>query len=342
MWMLLPALSLAIVHIAGDNAGVVPDAAARQGGAVWLVIILAYFLLGAVLTAIVAWVGARTGHELGVTVRRLFGCRGKKLLALVILSVSVPASALTGGYYAGWLLGSLTGLPYLVAVFCCLLTFTVLAAGYGEELLVMSNWCSMLLLPALVTLLMLAGNGPAEWDGWAGAWSGEPPDWRLVLALFAYNAGGMRPAIVSEAATRLRKKTVRAIGLAVAAKLVEGLFTMAMAYVVLTVGTEGPLALARAAGQLLGTGGGWLFAFVLLCTFTNAMVPAMMANARQMANCTGLAYWPALAAACLAVYLATFLSFEVILLILAAAAPVTTIFMGFTAYRLHKSGDKQQ
>lgn len=336
MWMLLPALSLALVHIAGDNAGVVPDAAAHQGAAVWPVILLAYFLLGAVLTGAVAWMGARTGQEMGVTVGRLFGCRGKRLLALVILGVAIPASAMTGGYYAGWLLSALTGLPYLVAVFCCLLTFTVLAAGYGEELLIMSNWCSLLLLPALLAMVVLAGNGEAA------AWHGEAPDWLLVLALFGYNAGGMRPALVSEAATRLRKKPLRAVVLAVAAKLVEGLFTMLMAYVVLAAQTAGPLALAQAADRLFGSAGGWVFAFVLLCTFTNAMVPAMMVNARQLASCSGLGYWQALAVAGLAVYLVTFLTIETILQVLAAAGPATAIFVGYTAYRLHKSGGKQQ
>lgn len=335
MWMLLPALSLAIVHIAGDNAGLVPDTASRQGGAVWLVIILAYFLLGTALNGTVAWIGASVGQEMGVAVRRQFGCRGKKLLSLVILGVSVPASALTGGYYAGWLLSSLTGLPQPVAVLCCLLTFTVLAAGYGEELLIMSNWCSLLLVPVLLAMLPLAGGGADVWE--VGA-----PDWLLVLALFGYNAGGMRPALVSEAATRLRKKPERAVSLAVAAKMVEGLLTLVMAYIVLATGTDGPLALAQAANRLFGDAGGWLFAFVLLCTFANAMVPAMMVNARQLASCGGLAYWPAFAAAASAVYLTTFLPFEAILLILAAAGPATAIFVGYTAYCLHKSGGKQQ
>ena len=105
--------------------------------------------------------------------------------------------------------------------------------------------------------------------------------------------------LAAEAAACLAKRGGRAVGVAVAAKLVEGLFTCLIAYVVAAAGTDGPLALTGAAHRLLGAAGGNIFAVVLFCTFANAMAPAMAVNARSLACCTGFAYQPALAAAAL-------------------------------------------
>lgn len=338
MWMLLPALSLALVHIAGDNAGVVPDAAALSGAGIYAVVVLAYFLLGAGLTALAAWIGVRAGCELAVVVRRLLGERGKRVFAAVTLAVSIPASALTGCYFAGWLVHGLTGLPPAAAAALCLAVFTLLAAGYWRELLVISNYSSLLLVPALLLLLALAGPGEAA----LGVAGDGGPDWPLVLALFAYNAGGMRPALAAEAAACLAKRGGRAVGLMVAAKLAEGVFTLVMAHIVIAAGTAGPLALAAAAGKLLGAGGGLVFTVILLCTFANTMVPAMVVNARHLACAAGIAAGPALAVAAAAVYLTSFLNYGVILRVMAVAGLVTAVFVAYIAFVLHKKGRSQQ
>lgn len=338
MWMLLPALSLALVHIAGDNAGVVPDAAALVGGDIYVVILLSYIVMGGGLTGLTAWIGVRGGAELAVVVRRLFGGGGKQVFAAVTLGVSLPASALTGCYYAGWLVHTLTGLPTVAAEVLCLAFFTLLAAGYWRELLLVSNYSSLFLVPALLVLLALAdpdaAASPAEMAG--------SIDWMLVLALFAYNAGGMRPSLAAEAAACLAKRGGRAVTLMVAAKVAEGLFTLVMAHIVIVAGTTGPLALAAAADKIGGAGSGTAFAVVLLCTFVNTMVPAMVVNARQVAFASGLAFGPSLAAAAAAVYLTSFLAYETILGLLAAAGLATVAFIIWTACVLHKKGQSQQ
>lgn len=338
MWIILPALSLAIVHIAGDNAGVVPDAASKAGAGIFATIILAYSVFGAGLTGLAAWIGVRTGAELAVVVRRLFGVRVKRLFAVITLGISVPASALTGGYFAALLVCDLSGLSLAVAAPLCLALFTILAAGYLAEVLIFANYCSLLLVPAIAVLLFSFGG------------SGPPPqalpqaeiDWLLVMALFGYNAGGMRPALAAETASCLARRGARAVWLTVAAKLVEGALTIGMAYIVIAAGTAGPMALTAAATSVFGSKGGAFFACVLFCTFTTTMVPAMVVNGRHVACCTGMTSWKAVAAAGAAVYLTTFLSYEAVLRIMAWTAAATTAFIVYTAYAVHKNGSNQQ
>lgn len=338
MWMLLPALSLAIVHIAGDNAGVVPEAASKAGAGIFVTIILSYFVFGAGLTGLAAWIGVRTGAELAVVVRRLFGARVKRLFAAITLGISIPASALTAGYFAALLVSDLTGLPQVAAAPLCLALFALMAAGYLSELLIIANYCSLLLVPAIVIMFITSGGGvplpqplPAT-----------EIDWPLVMALFGYNAGGMRPALAAETAACLARRGGRAVWLTVAAKLVEGALTVAMAYIVLSAGTAGPMALTAAAAIIFGPAGGVVFAGVLFCTFATTMVPAMVVNGRHVACCTGIASCTAVAVAAVAVYLATFLSYGAALQVMAWTAGATTAFIGYTAYKVHKNGGNQQ
>jgi hypothetical protein len=337
MWMLLPALSLAIVHIAGDNAGVVPDAATQKGAGIFLTVILAYIAFGAGLTGLAASIGARTGVELAVVVRRLFGVRGKRLLAVITLGISIPASALTGGYFAAWLVHDLTGLPQPAAAPLCLALFTLLAVGYLPELLMIANYCSLLLVPALAILLVTVGG-----EHLSGNWPAGGIDWPLVMALFGYNAGGMRPALAAETAACLARRGGRAVWLTVAAKLVEGVLTIAMAYIVLAVGATGPMSLAAVAKYSFGPVGGAFFAGVLFFAFATTMVPAMVVNGRHVACCTGLGSWKGVAAAAVAVYLATFAAYESLLQIMGWTAGATAVFIGYTAYVVHKNGGNQQ
>ncbi len=252
MWIILPALSLAIVHIAGDNAGVVPDAASRTGTGIFITIILAYFVFGAGLTGLAAWIGVRTGNELAVVVRRLFGTRVKRLFAVITMGISVPASALTGGYFAALLVCDLSGLPLEVAAPLCLVLFTVIAAGFMTEVLIFANYCALLLVPAIVVLFFSSGGtGPSPLP-----LPQAEPDWPLVMALFGYNAGGMRPALAAETASCLARRGTRAVWLTVAAKLVEGALTIVMAYIVIAAGSVGPMALTAAAANVFGPIGG--------------------------------------------------------------------------------------
>lgn len=337
MWMVLPAISLALVHIAGDNAGVVPDAAATGAGNIYLVIVLSYMVFGSLMTGVSAWIGARSGYELGVLVRRMFGCNGKRIFATAVLGVSIPASALTGGFFAGWLLAILTGIPQPLAMLLCLALFSFLASGRGGELLAVSNYTSLLLLPLLLVMLFFTDvSGPVTLVG-----SGDI-DWQMVLALIGYNAGGMRPALAAEAATCVSKKGgAKAVYLAVAAKFVEGILTLAMATIVLHSEAKAPLALAGAAYSLLGPIGGMLFGLILFTTFVNTMAPAMMVNARQTAVITGLGFWPSLGLATLAVFLVDQFEYQTILKIMAVGGLGMAGFIAYTAAYLHKYGVKQ-
>lgn len=331
MGTILPALSLALVHIAGDNAGVVPDAAALAGANIYMVIIIAYMVFGSFIAGLCAWIGARSGLELGVLVRRRFGCRGKNLLAVAVLVISIPASALTGGYFCGWLIHGLTGVPHYLAVLICLTVFSLLASGRYDELLAASGYCSLLFVP--MVLLLLLGGGMTTTVPVVGA---GKIDWLLVMALVGYNSGGMRPILVTEAAAYLARKGRHAVWLAVTAKMVEGVITLMMAQVVITAGTRGTLALSAAAENLLGSLGGILFDCSLFCVFLNTMVPAMMVNARQTASLTGLGFWPSLTAAGIVVYLFTWLDYNSILYTMSGAGFLMIGMILYTAVSLFK------
>lgn len=336
MWMLVPTLALALVQIAGDNIAVVPDMAVKIGGDIYLTILVAYLIIGSVATGIAAWIGVQTGQELMTVVRKMFGCKGKRALALIILAISVPASAITGGYFAGWVLHMLTGLPQPVATPLCLALFTLLAAGYYHEVLKVSNYCALLLLPMVVLMLWQQETPVPQFHEF-----GEI-NWPLVMALVGYNAGGMRPVLIVEASAIMAKKGAPVIYLAVMAKLVEGLFTIGLAHLVLYSQAVGPLALSRVANDLFGNSGALIFNFVMLCTIINTMAPAMMVNARQFSVLSGLMLWPSLALAFLIVYLASQFSFEVLLVLMSFTGIITISFLIYIAFYLHKQKRNQQ
>jgi ABC-type antimicrobial peptide transport system permease subunit len=116
-----------------------------------------------------------------------------------------------------------------------------------------------------------------------------------------------------------------------------------MAWLVMSAGSHGPLALAAAATKLLGSAGGIVFGVILLCVFVNTMTPAMAVNARQVACLTGLGFGPALAVAAGLVYTAAVsLEFQTMLSILSVTGVIAAAFVIYTACRLHKSSGKQQ
>lgn len=334
MGALLPALSLAMVHIAGDNVGVVPDSATIYGPDIYVIIIISYFILGTIFTALSAWIGTCGGCELGVLVRRKYGRGGKKILAAATLAVSIPASAVTGGYFAGWVIYNITGISHPIAMLICLLVFTILATGYCEGALLVANYGALVLVPVVLLIFFLEGCPVGS-----PVLSAHHIDWMLVFALFGYNAGGMRPLMVTEAAAYLTQRGRNAVWQAVVAKLVEGVLTLVMAKLILTAGIQGPLAISGLVERWVGVKGGVVFGGILLCMFTNTMVPAMMANARQIASLTGLKLLPALTVAGFSVYLMTFIDYQGILHIIS----VTGILMGglllYIACHVHKRSD---
>lgn len=336
MWMLLPALCIAVAHIAGDNIAVVPDMAVLTGPDIYLTTIVAYMLFGLIIAGLSAWIGVKSGHELLVVVKRLFGCNGKKILALTILAVCVPASALTGGYYCGLALYKISGLPVVLGAPLCLLIFSVLAAGYGQEFLKISNYISLLLVPIILVMIFVSNLNIAANISTAGK-----VDWLLVCALIGYNVGGMRPVLVVETASYLAQKGHKAIFLVVLAKFFEGLFTLLVAYLVLSSQTQGPLALSNVFANIFGGKAVYMFDIILFCTFMNSMAPAMMVNAKQVSILTGFSFWPALLTSMLLVYFGTFIDFATIIKIMSFTGLSMAVFITYTAYFLHKNGIKQ-
>jgi hypothetical protein len=331
MWMLLPAISLAIVQIAGDNVAVVPDMASVIGTDIYSTIIVAYVILGSLITGISAWIGVQTGQELIIVVKKYFGCTGKNTLAAIILATCIPASAITGCYFAGWVLHLLTGIPILAAGPVCLLFFTLMAAGYGFEFLKLSNYLALFLLPVVGILFFQQDSTNLQHFFDMGA-----INWPLAFALIGYNSGGMRSILVVEAAALLSKKGDKAVFLAVMSKVVEGLFTVGVAHLVLFAGAAGPLALSQVVHKFLGTIGFHIFNLILLCTFMNTMVPAMIVNARQISIITDLPIWPSLGLSMLAVYLVSLVNFNTLLMMMSWAGLITIGFLVYTAWFLHK------
>jgi len=337
MWMLLPVFCLAIVHISGNNIAVIPDMAGYLANDRYISTIVAYILLGIIIAAITAWIGVRTGQDLVVVARSIYGTRGKKVLALTLLSISIPASALTGGYYAGEIVHNLLDIPYPIAALACLLLFSLLAVGYGHELLKISNYVGLLLIPMLIVCFFVHD---VQFNSVVLTW--DHVNWLLVLGLTGYNVGGMWSALVVETAAYLSQKGSKAILLVILAKLVEGIFTLCMVYLVLVTGEQGPLALATVVCKIGGDTMKSLFNIILFCIFANTMAPAMLVNGRQVSSLTGLSFWPALLLATSIVYVVSFLSFSLILMIMGYTALLMILFIIYTAYFLHKYGMNQQ
>lgn len=337
MGVILPALSLAILHIAGDNVAVVPAMASLIGNGIYATVFLSYVIFGSVVAGTSAWIGAKSGRELAVVVKRLFGNQGKMLLALAVLAVSVPASSLTGGYFAGHMLNNLTGIPYLCAVPVCIISCSLLAAGYGRELLQISNYVALLFIPATAIMLVLQSDTSAIIPS-INLFSFDYISWPLVLALIGYNAGGMRSALVVEAGTYLADRNYKGVYLAVLAKFFEGSFTLLLAHLSLTSGTDAIMPLPVIANRVFDSWFAFGFNGSLLCVLINTMVPAMLVNAKQLSVITGLNFWQALTLSVMLVWGGSFIDLEVILMLMSGTGLTMIAFVVFVAYSLHKHG----
>ncbi|MBP2642317.1 MAG: hypothetical protein H6Q67_204 [Firmicutes bacterium] len=333
-----PAVALAMVHIAGDNLGVVPALAVIMGSNIYWVVIFAYILLGSGVTAIAAWIGCFSGLELGSVVNRLFGLWGKRVLAVAILGIAIPASAVTGGYFSGQLFSILTGISFPWASLICLVLFSLLAAGWWRELLLVINYISFLLLPMVVAMLMVTG----EYNPPSAVSDNAFNVVLLVLALLSYNSGGMRPAVVAEASVYLAANGYRPIIFAVVAKLVEGFFTLLVAYLVFTAPYAGPLELVTIAELHFNFGWTFLAKLVLFCVLTMTMIPAMMVNARQVSVLTGLEFKFSLLLTGVVVYfLSLIIPYQKIVMAMSGTGLLMMFYLVYIAYVLHKSGLKK-
>ena len=334
MGVVLPALSLAFVHIAGDNIAVVPMMALLIGDSIYATVFFAYMIFGSIVAGLTAWIGIKSGKELAIVVKRLFGKSGKALMAVAVLAVSLPASSLTGGFFAGQLMENITGIPYFLTVPICIIACTSLAGGNGQELLRVSNYLALLFIPIIGFLvgsvLIESGNLLPE-ELVAGQ-----INWPLVLALIGYNAGGMRSALVVEAGTYLADKDLRGVWLAVLAKCFEGLVTLMLAYVALTAGAKGIMPLPSVAEKVFGSWGSFVFNTSLLCILINTMVPAMLVNAKQLGYLTKLPFRPALVLAGIMVWMGSFVSLDVIMQMMSGAGLMMITFITWVALVLHK------
>lgn len=337
MWMLLPVCCLALVNISGNHVGIIPDMASVLGNDNYMMTLYTYIIVGGILATLTAWIGVASGLDLIMVTQALYGARGKKLLAIALLSISIPASALTGGYYAGSVLQLFMDIPYSAAALVSLLIFSLLATEYNHDLLKISNCIALLLLPMLI-ITILGQN--FSFDSVILQWGHV--NWLFVLGLVGYNVGGMWSALLVETGTYLSWKGRTGVIVVGFSKIVEGVFTLGIAYLLVAAGTQGPLALVTLVSR--GNGELWLSIFyvVLFCIFTNTMAPAMLVNIRQVSNLTGVSFWPSLIVVISTIYGLSFLHFTILLSIMGYTSILIILFIINTAYFLHKYGINQQ
>lgn len=338
MWMILPICCLAILHVAGDHVAVIPDLAGVLGDKnIYVNTLYIYILFGMLFSTMLTWIGVTTGQELVVIMKEVYGVHGKRILAFVILAICIPASALTGGYYAAGILHKLLGISSPIASFFCLAIFSLLAAGYGRCLLILSNYVGLLLVPILLIFIYFH-----DFNINFIMPSIRSVNWLFFLGLLGYNVGGMWSILLVEMGAYLSEKANMAIWLILLAKSVEGIFTLFIAYLALAANIPGPLALSAIVGQAGGTVIVFIFDIILFCTFTNAMVPAMLVNARQVSSIARIAFFPALLFAAIAVYMVSSMSFITILWIMSCSGFMMMCFISYTAYLVHKYKINQQ
>lgn len=287
MWIFLPALLLASMNIAGNNLALVPDMIALYGNPVFTTLVVSYVIISSTITALSAWMGIMGREELFIIVKRLFNFTGKRWLALAMLAISLPASALTGCVFSGWIVHTIVGIDIEWAMLISLLIFWLASLSLHNWLLSSARYLTVLCIP----LFLIAGvielhDFPIQTIPWG------PVDWTLALALVGYNTGGIRPAIMVEAAACLSKRGYQVIVVAVLSKLFEGFFTFIMAVVVYSAGIAGPNSLLRLMEMSVGPAGMTLFALLLYGLFLNTMAPAMKVNIKQLGILLGLSkFW---------------------------------------------------
>lgn len=322
-WGFLAIISLAVTNIAGDNIAVVPVMAAIFSDDIYEVIIIAYFAIGACLAGVSAWIGAVANDELSQTVEWSSGVLGGDLLAGTILGVCLPASALTGGFFAGTLLAATIGIAQQYGTLLVLVVYSLFVLYKNKKCVQWINAVSLITIPLVIMGCWQFGQ---LYTGLREDLTVQINQWTLIWALVGYNVGGLRPILLVEAGAYLNSPWAAA-GIAVAAKWLEGIITLLFAYVVVRSGAAGLLPI----GQILETQGGTvgriLFVLSFLSIFFSCMVPAMAVNAHQIRKLTGVQCVHALIWALLIVLSITFLGLETLLEILAVAGIAAVLVM---------------
>lgn len=322
-WLFLTILSLAVTNIAGDNIAVVPVMAAVLQEDIYWVILLAYFGIGACLAGISAWIGAVTKDELPQTVEWSGGKPAKDLVTWAILGVCLPASALTGGFFAGALLADTIGISQKYGALLVLLVYSLFVLYKNKKCVMWINLVSLLSIPIVL-------YGCLQYNqlnlGIQENLHVQLNQWTLVWALVGYNAGGLRPVLLAETGTYL-KCPWTAVGVAVAAKWLEGVITLVLAYTVVESGAAGLLPVGQILETHWGMMGRNIFIISFLGIFFSCMVPAMAVNAYQIKGLTGMQCMHALLWALVIVLSITFLGLEILLGILAVTGMAAALTM---------------
>lgn len=314
--------SLAMTNIAGDNMAVVPLMATALQNDIYGVVLAAYFGIGACLAGISAWIGAIAKDELPQTVEWNGGKPAKDLLAWAILGVCLPASALTGGFFAGAILADIFGVAHGWGAFWALLIYAFCVRKKNKRLILSLNTLSLLTIP-----LLLAACFPLGQLAGSQTHLPVPVDrWTVIWALVGYNACGLRPVLLTEAGACFHSPWL-AVGTAVAAKWLEGAITLFFAYSVVESGAAGLLPIGQILENHWGMVGRMLFLISLLTVIFSCMVPAMDVNAHQIKGLTGLRHSHALCLALIITLSITFLGLVKLLGMLAIAGLAATLTM---------------
>ena len=328
--MVLTALMAAITQTGGHSVAIVAAMAAVRGPEIIGTIIVAYFILGCAVAGLCAWIGVTAGRELMPAVTMLYGRQGKVLLAVLILAVSLPASAVTGFYLSGMIIHSLTGIFQPRAGFICLVIFTFLAAVISQEGLKVSNTLTLLLAPAIVLLGLGYSTGtPLPKVDSLGV------NWIAVFALTAFHSCGIRILLAVETGAALKKKGCRGIILAAISKAFEGFIALVAAYGALIALAGAELVLSSVSSASENTFF-LLLSLFLMTAFTNVMVPAMTVSGRQITILCGFAGPVGVIAACIVIAAISLAGADFLILFLSLAGTVSLFFIIHTAWTLHR------
>lgn len=332
--MVLTALMLAFTQMGGHSGAVVPAMAAIMGSEIMGTVIMAYFMVGCTVAGLCTWIGVKTGQELIPAAVRLYGGQARVGLACLIALVTLPASAVTGYYWSGLIIHHLTGMAHPLSGLVCLMVFTALAGGRGQEWLKISNTLTLMAAPVLVFLCLYHHptnqTAPSDWGS---------INWITVFALTAFHACGTRTLLAVETGAALQKKGREAIILALTAKCIEGVIAVGAVQVAVSANLTEGLALCQA-GAVWGAGGFAVMSLFLLSAFTNVMVPAMTVSGRQMTILFGMTSEAGLVTALVLVCALSLISMEVLWYLLSMAGLGSVLFITYTVWKLHKGTGK--
>jgi hypothetical protein len=336
MWIILSAVYLSILNIAGDNIGLVPDMAGELKSQMYTVTLFAYLFIGPVIGALTAWIGVKGGQDIVQLTGRLYGPAGKVILAYVILGVCIPASALTGGYYAGHLLHNITGLPVAISMLLSVALFCFVSAGKGMELLNLSNYLALLFIPLILIIACMNG---IEFP--TANLSVKGLNWLLVFALVGYNVQGMSAVLIIETGACLAGQGYKGIGFIALAKTLEAALTLLMVALVLRFQAAGPVALAAVMHKAGGEAVAVVFNIVAFSTLFSNMVPAMRVNVQQISLISGLPFWSSNMAAGTLVAGMSFMPLQPTVTVMGYTSLLMLGYIFYTAYFLHKNSRLQ-